>query len=158
MPTFRRSVVVDAPVETVFGFHEREDALQRLSPSFPPVRLIRPMGVIGKCGGIEPGSRVELRIGPFPWVALHSVYEKNRLFEDRQISGPFAKWIHRYEFEAVGDATRLTDRVEYQLPGGVWINRLFGWAVQLGLHQMFRHRHQMTRRYCEKGPNENMRA
>ena len=101
MPTFLRSVVVEAPVENVFGFHEREDALRLLSPAFPPVRLIRPMGVIGKSGGIEPGSRVELRIGPFPWVALHSAYEKNRLFEDRQISGPFAKWIHRHEFEAV---------------------------------------------------------
>jgi ligand-binding SRPBCC domain-containing protein len=27
MPTFRKSVVVEAPVEAVFGFHEREDAL-----------------------------------------------------------------------------------------------------------------------------------
>jgi len=32
------------------------------------------------------------------------------------------------------------------------MNCLFGWAVQLGLHQMFRQRHRMTKRYCEKGP------
>jgi ligand-binding SRPBCC domain-containing protein len=37
----------------------------------------------------------------------------------------------------------------------VSINHLFGWAVSLGLHQMFRHRHRITKRYCEKGPNEN---
>jgi ligand-binding SRPBCC domain-containing protein len=114
--------------------------------------------VIKKIGGIETGSKVELKIGPFLWTALHTAFEKDRLFADEQIQGPFAKWIHRHEFEAVGRATRLTDRVEYQLPGGAWMNRLFGWAVQLGLQQMFRQRHQVTKVYCEKGSNENFRA
>ena len=145
MPTFSKSIIVEAPVETVFGFHEREDALRILSPRFPPVRVIR------KTGGIEQGSRVELKVGPFLWTALHTDYEKNRLFVDEQIQGPFAKWVHRHEFESVNQTTRLTDRVEYRLPGGVWMNRLFGWAVQLGLRRMFRERHQITKRYCEKG-------
>ena len=148
MPVFVRSVIVDAPVETVFAFHEREDALRLLSPAFPPVRVLR------RTGGIETGSRVELRIGPFRWTALHTAYEKNRLFTDEQVEGPFAQWIHRHEFEAAGAAARLTDRVEYRLPGGVWMDRLLGWAVQLGLHGMFRHRHRATRRCCEKRPNE----
>lgn len=152
MPTFLKSIVVQAPVETAFGFHEREDALQLLSPPFPPLRVIR------KTGGITPGSTLELQIGPFHWTALHTVYEKNRLFADEQVQGPFAKWSHRHEFESLGPATRLTDRVEYQLPGGPWVNRLFGWAVQLGLHQMFRRRHQMTRLYCEQGPKANFHA
>jgi len=142
MPTFLKSVVIEAPVEAVFAFHERPDALQLLSPAFPPVRVIR------KTGGLEPGSRVELRIGPFHWVALHTAYEKNRFFEDRQVSGPFTQWIHRHEFEAVGNATHLTDRIQYRLPGGTWANRLFGWAVDLGLRQMFHHRHQVTKHCC----------
>jgi ligand-binding SRPBCC domain-containing protein len=145
VPTFVKSVLINAPLEAVFGFHEREDVLRLLSPQFPPVRVIR------KTGGIESGSRVELQIGPFQWVALHTAFERNRFFEDRQVSGPFAEWVHRHEFQKRGSATQLTDRVEFQLPGGVWINHLFGWAVQLGLHQMFRHRHRMTKRYCEKG-------
>jgi len=145
MPTFVKSVFVNAPIEAVFGFHERPDALQLLSPKFPPLRLIR------KIGGIESGARVELKIGPFLWTALHTAYEKNRLFVDEQIQGPFATWIHRHEFESVDQGTRLTDRVEFQLPGGVWINRIFGWAVQLGLRDMFRQRHRVTKMYCEKG-------
>jgi len=115
-----------------------------LSPTFPALHVLR------KTGGIEVGSSVEIKIGPFLWTALHTAYEKNRLFVDIQIEGPFAKWVHRHEFETVGTDTRLTDRVEYQLPGGVWMNRLFGWTVQIGLHQMFRERHRTTRRYCEK--------
>ena len=136
--------MVHAPVERVFGFHEREDALRLLSPAVPRVRVLR------RTDGIETGSRIELRIGPFLWIALHTAYEKNRLFADEQIAGPYAKWIHRHEFEAMGAATRLTDRVEYRLPGGVWMNRLLGWVVQLGLHQMFRQRHRATRHHCEK--------
>jgi ligand-binding SRPBCC domain-containing protein len=94
---------------------------------------------------------VELKIGPFLWTAVHTAYEKNRLFADEQVQGPFAQWTHRHEFEALGDATRLTDRIEYRLKGGAFVNWALAWAVQLGLDQMFRARHQTTKRYCEKG-------
>ena len=138
-----RSVEIDAPVETVFAFHEREDALPLLTPSFPPVRLI------SKTPGIGVATRVELRVLIFRWVALHTNYVKNRLFVDEQIEGPFAQWIHRHEFEDLGGRTRLTDRVEYALPGGSVINRLLGWTVEPGLHRMFDHRHAVTKRLCE---------
>jgi ligand-binding SRPBCC domain-containing protein len=143
VPEFVRSVIIDAPVETVFAFHEREDALARLSPSFPRTRII------SKTGGIEPGARVELRIGPLPWTALHTEYETNRLFVDEQIRGPFLRWVHRHEFEDLGGATRLTDRVVYRLRGGGIVEALFGWTVELGLEQLFRARHAATKRFCE---------
>jgi len=143
VPKFVRIVVIDAPVETVFGFHEREDALARLSPGFPRVRVVH------RTGGLEVGSRVELRIGPFPWIALHTAYEKNRLFVDEQIQGPFHRWIHRHEFEDLGCRTRLTDRVEYRLRGGIVVEAIFGWIVKLGLSRMFQERHSATKRFCE---------
>lgn len=143
MPTFAKSVLLNAPVGVVFGFHEREDALSVLTPAFPPVRIV------GRTGGIEAGSRVELRVGFFSWIALHTAYEKNRLFVDEQIQGPFAKWVHRHEFEESNGKTRLTDRVDYQLPGGSLINTMLGWIVKLGLKQMFNHRHRVTRQVCE---------
>jgi ligand-binding SRPBCC domain-containing protein len=146
LPEFVRSVLIDAPVDEVFRFHEREDALLLLSPAFPRVR------VIGRTGaGIESGARLELRIGVVPWVALHTAYEKNRLFEDQQIRGPFAKWVHRHEFKSAGTGTRLTDRVEFLLPGGSLVNALFGWIVKLGLVNMFSHRHRVTREICGRG-------
>jgi len=135
--------VIDAPVAEVFGFHERPDALERLSPAFPPVRVTARTGE-----GIESGARVELRVGLFRWVAHHTAYERNRLFVDELVQGPFAKWIHRHEFEAVGSKTRLTDRIEYELPGGPLVNLLFAWTVSLGLRNMFAHRHAVTREAC----------
>lgn len=144
MPTFVRSVVISAPVEQVFAFHERDDALARLSPTFPPVRVTR------RQGGVRPGARVELRVGPLAWHALHTVYEPNRLFVDEQIEGPFASWVHRHEFERLdADTTRVTDRVTFALPGGAVVNTLFGRLVTLALGPMFRFRHQATKAACE---------
>ena len=143
MPSFTKSVLIDAPVAEVFGFHEREDALALLTPPFPPVQIIR------RTAGIRAGSRVELRVALFSWVALHTAYERDRLFVDEQMQGPFAKWVHRHEFEDADGKTRLTDRVEYQLPGGALVNRLSGWIVKSQLNRMFDYRHRVTRQICE---------
>jgi ligand-binding SRPBCC domain-containing protein len=144
VPTFVKSVLVNAPVSAVFRFHEREDALSLLSHPFPRVR------VICRTGGIEVGARVEIRIGIFSWIALHTAFEKDKLFVDEQIKGPFARWIHRHEFEDADGKTRLTDRVEYQLPGGPLANLLFGWIAKWGLNRIFNHRHRVTKQVCER--------
>lgn len=146
MATFVKRLVVGAPVETVFAFHEREDALALLSPPFPPLR------VVSRRGGIRPGGRVDLRIGPVRWLAAHTEYVPNRLFVDEQLEGPFASWVHRHEFEAVGPRTRLTDHVTFALHGGPLVNALLGPLVALSLWPMFWYRHRVTRRWCESAP------
>jgi len=143
--TFVKRLVIDAPVATVFAFHERDDALARLSPPFPPLR------VVSRHGGIRPGGRVDLRIGPVRWLAAHTEYVANRLFVDEQLAGPFASWVHRHEFEALGARTRLTDRVTFTLRGGTVVNALFGRLVAWALWPMFWYRHRATRRACEAG-------
>ena len=145
MAQFVKSTIIQAPVERVFAFHERDDALTLLSPKFPPARLV------SKTGGITPGSRVVLQIGPIQWVALHKDFVKDRLFVDEQLSGPFKHWLHRHEFEDLGgNQSRLTDRIEYELYGGPVVTACLGWAIHLQLTLMFNHRHQVTRRYCER--------
>src|SRR5262249_47185871 len=136
--TFIASTVIDAPVERVFAFHERDDALELLLPKFPPSRVIR------RAGGLQPGATVELRIGPAVWHAVHTAYQRNRLFVDEQTRGPFRQWVHRHEFEDLDSRTRLTDRVECDFSGGP----LIAWAVRFGLGWMFHKRHQVTRKFC----------
>jgi ligand-binding SRPBCC domain-containing protein len=107
---------------------------------------------VSREGGIRPGARVDLRIGPIRWLALHTAYEKNRLFVDEQIEGPFASWVHRHQFEAVdATTTRLTDHVTFTLPGGPIVNALLGRLVALSLVPMFRYRHRATKAACETG-------
>ena len=147
MMQFEHTSWIAAPVETVFDFHKRPDAIELLMPPDQKVQ------VISREGGLEAGARVEFRIpfGPFRirWVAHHIAYVKNRLFVDEQREGPFAAWVHSHRFEPEDGGTRLTDSIEMALPGGSLTETLVGWVVKRKLAKMFEHRHEVTRRMCE---------
>jgi ligand-binding SRPBCC domain-containing protein len=54
------------------------------------------------------------------------MWEPMRRFVDAQRRGPYRRWIHLHEFEAVGDGrTRVIDHVRYAVPGGEIVQRLF---------------------------------
>jgi ligand-binding SRPBCC domain-containing protein len=139
-----------APPSVVFAFHESRGALERLSPPWENVELVE--------GGdsLHPGSRVVLKVmlGPIPmrWVAEHTEYEPDRLFADRQISGPFASWSHRHVFlEDEAGGTLLRDEVDYTPPLG-WLGRYLGTKmIEARLKRMFDYRHEVTRRIVEAG-------
>lgn len=147
MLTFQKSTLIHAPVEVVWGFHERTDILQILTPPWQPVQIIR------RRGGLDVGAITEFRLflGPFPirWLARHTQCEINRLFTDVQVEGPMQSWVHKHQFAQENGKTRLTDRIAFSLPGGFLIELLGGWLVQAQLEQMFRYRHEITKRECE---------
>src|SRR4030088_2553633 len=97
MMQFLHTSWIAAPVETVFDFYKRRDAIELL---IPPGQNVE---VISRDGGLEAGARVEFRIplGPFRirWVAHHIAYEEGRLFIDEQREGPFAAWVHAHRFQ-----------------------------------------------------------
>ncbi len=144
---FEMITKIAAPAEKVFAFHEREDIFALLTPPWQKVKLV------SRQGGLETGARVVFQafLGPIPitWVAVHTAFEKNRLFVDEQESGPFAYWKHRHEFLPQGSASVLADRIEFHLKGGPVADLLLGWAAKLQLYFMFRHRHSVTKRLCE---------
>jgi len=148
MLRFVCSTHIEAPVEVVFAFHEKPEALETLTPPRQRIEIIR------RQGGIQPGGEVEFRVrmGWFwlRWHARHAAYEKNRLFTDEQLRGPFRKWIHRHRFEDRGGATELIDEVECSLPGGGLSDALFGWLVRIGLGKLFSFRHRVTKRITER--------
>ncbi len=143
MAHFIKQSEVAAPVEEVFAFHERPDALEALTPPWEPVEIIQ------RPDGLKIGTRAILRMkmGPFTkdWVAEHTEYVPNRLFADIQRSGPFASWYHRHRFEPTPQGTTLmTDEIEYRLPLG-WLGETFGgWFVRAKLERMFAYRHQVV--------------
>ncbi len=141
MMHFQYSSWFDAPVERLFGFHERPDAIELLTP---PGQKLK---VVSRSGGLEVGALVDLRVGPLQmqWLAQHTDYEKNRLFVDEQVKGPFSHWVHAHRFESENGGSRLTDDIEFAFFGGV----LTGWVVKWQLGKMFRHRHQMTAAYLK---------
>lgn len=139
MHEFRRRLRVPVPVETLFAWHERPGAFQRMSPPWD-----RPE-VVSHTGGIRDGARVTLRVhaGPVPttWRLEHRDYRPNRQFRDILLSGPFASWEHTHAFEPDGAAASvLEDHIAYRLPLGPLGEVGAGFARRT-LERVFTYRH-----------------
>lgn len=145
---FKYSTLIEAPLETVWNFYEREDVLQVLTPPWQPVRVIR------REGGLGVGAISEFRIFPdlmpVTWIAHHTQCDRYHFFTDEQIEGPLVSWTHRHQFEREGNRTQLTDAIAYELPGGELAEFFLGWWVESRLQEMFRYRHQVTQQECQQ--------
>jgi ligand-binding SRPBCC domain-containing protein len=145
---FQRSILINAPVAVVWEFHEQTNVLQLLTPPWQPVKVIR------RIGGLEVGAISEFVIFlgflPVRWLARHTECDRHHLFTDEQILGPMVEWRHEHRFTTENDRTRLTDAIAFVLPGG-WVAELFlGWWVRSRLDEMFRYRHEVTKKECEQ--------
>jgi ligand-binding SRPBCC domain-containing protein len=148
MLQFEFSSLIDAPLEVIWHFHEREDILQKLTPPWQPVKVVR------REGGLQVGAETEFILSfgliPIRWLARHVEFEEYKLFVDRQIKGPMQSWLHRHQFREENGKTRLIDSIEYELPTGWLAEIAAGWLVDGQLQEMFRYRHQVTKRECER--------
>lgn len=148
MLNFEYSSLINAPVEMVWQFHERADILDILTPPWQPVKVIR------REGGLDVGAITEFRLSlgfiPVRWIARHIECELYHIFVDQQIEGPMQSWVHRHQFRDENGQTRLTDSINYEIPGGWLAEFLLGWWVNSRLQDMFRYRHQVTARECQQ--------
>lgn len=133
------------PVETLFAWHARPGALERLIPPTEKVQITR------AADNIRDGAVVELRTGRWPawhWRVRHEAYVENQRFRDVQIEGPFAAWSHTHGFQPDGpnpDSSVLRDEIEFALPGGA-LGDLAAASWVLGkLRNVFEWRHRRTR-------------
>ncbi len=157
--SFTKRVRISAPAEEVFKWHARPGAIERLSPPWDPLKILIPSK------GIQKGEEVllEMKAGPFPfkWLARHTDYQENKFFQDRQIKGPFRKWIHSHRFEPDGeDACLLEDHIEYKLPFHFISGFPSKKIIQKKLERIFTYRHQITQRdislHLKKKPDKPM--
>jgi hypothetical protein len=138
--TYVRESKLAVPVETLFAWHARAGAFERLNPSFDPVEVEE------RSGGLEVGARtvIRLKVGPVSQrlVSVHTAYEPGRLFRDEQESGPFAKWVHTHRFEPDGpNASIMRDEIEYDLPMGALGAALGDRFARSTLERTFGYRH-----------------
>jgi ligand-binding SRPBCC domain-containing protein len=148
MPLFRRSIDIKAPVENVFTFHLDPANLERVSPPGSQTRVVSV-----SVTPLRVGARVTVRsvqMGmPVTLEAEIIALEENRMFEDQQVRGPFKSWRHRHLFEPIPDGTRLTDEVEFEVPGGL-AGRLVGQGMVMAqMEKAFAHRQEQTKRLLE---------
>ena len=140
---YKKESEIGASPEEVFAWHEREGAVERLTPPWERVEMVE------RARDLRVGSRVVFRVFTGPvgqtWVAEHTAYEPPHLFVDEQRRGPFAYWRHEHRFERTGrNTTRMIDEIEYELPLG-WLGEVFGGAfTRRKLERMFEYRHRVV--------------
>lgn len=143
MPIFQRHVDLPFNAPTVFAWHERPGALERLTPGWQAVRVLE------RHGTIHDGDRVvlELSVGLWKrhWVAVHRDLEPGRQFRDVQVAGPFAHWVHTHRFIPLDEThSRLEDHIDYGLPLGMPGDLAAGPVIERMLDRLFRFRHHRT--------------
>lgn len=117
--SLRHTSVVEHPIDEVFAWHGRKDAIKRLTPPWQPVR------VRAGATSLRDGRAVLGLPGGLRWVATHQPdgYSPPHRFVDQLTSLPLSailSWRHTHEFEATDDTTtRVTDTVDTDLPGAV---------------------------------------
>jgi hypothetical protein len=145
---FVKQSVIRATQECVFGFHERPDALRRLTPPWEATRVIEtaPDLNVGSVAVIE--TRI-LGLVPVRSVARHTAYDPPRMFEDVQVEGPFKFWRHRHWVEPHEKGAVLRDEVEFETPLGPLGRLSAPLLVEPRLRRLFEYRHRVTREWCE---------
>src|SRR5207248_3098709 len=140
--------VFRAPVEKVFAFHLDPENLARIAPPDSKTEIVSSTEV-----PLRLGSRVVIRsevMGVAITMEAEIVaIEENRLFEDRQVRGPFKSWRHRHLFEPIPGGTRLTDDVECEPPGGLFARFLGEGVLTNQFEKLFAYRQEQTRRLLE---------
>ncbi|MEX1045490.1 MAG: SRPBCC family protein [Chthoniobacterales bacterium] len=143
MPVFTRSILIPAPPEALYRFHENPHNLRLISP--PGLRILD----IRAAETARPGAdfTIAVRQGPFTlrWTGRWETTAPPGLLVDTGVRCPFARWRHHHIFEPHADGTVLTDRVEFSLPWfrggpiGDWF------ALHFVFPRMFAARHAATR-------------
>jgi uncharacterized protein len=133
--------------ESVFGWHERPGAFERLTPPWEHARVLE------RSGGLRDGGRVVLAVGAplnIRWVARHVDFEQDRQFADEQVKGPFARWRHLHRFDPDGPgACVMTDRIEYEPPLGPVGSAGDPLLIRPRLQRLLGYRHELVRRDLE---------
>jgi len=144
MHVYRYESVVDAPAERVFAWHEQAGAFERLSPPWADVRIVQ------REGGIRDGARVvlEVRKGPVHVTGelRHRGFVAGREFQDEQVRGPFASYVHTHRFLPTESGGCLVqDEVAWDAPNQPGIDLFSTPVIEREMGRLFPFRHERLR-------------
>ena len=136
-----RTELPDHDPISVFDWHERSGALERLTPPWAKLE------VLDHSGGIRDGGRITLRVRgaptSFTWKLRHGEYQHGRHFRDEQVSGPMKSWVHNHRFFPNGSGgTIAEDEIEVEPPFGSVGAALGSRFLKQELGRLFRFRYR----------------
>lgn len=127
------------PLDEVFAFFADAANLEAITPPELRFRIESPLPIEMKQGALIV-YRLSLYGVPFRWRTEISEWNVEQSFVDRQLSGPFALWVHEHRFEELEPGvTRVRDGVHYRLPFGP-LGRAVHPIVRSRLNRIFQYR------------------
>jgi ligand-binding SRPBCC domain-containing protein len=147
MERIERTILIAAPIERVFSFHDDTRNLLAITPPHLKVSITS-MGTPG------PGYEVHLTVRllglvPMHWHVRITEHVPPVRMTDVQVSGPFRSWKQMRFLRSVEGGTELKDVVEYEVPLGILgrvANALF---IRGQIRSMFAYRQAATKRLLE---------
>lgn len=143
MPVYRHesSVTVPRPRPEVFAFFADAGNLERLTPPWLSFEVLTPQPVEMRAGRLI-DYRLRIRGLPVRWRTRIAAWEPPRRFADEQLEGPYRRWFHEHDFEeaAGGAATKVRDRVSYEVPGGPLAPLIHRLLVRRDVEKIFAYR------------------
>ena len=110
--------------EKIFPFFADARNLETITPPWLEFRILTP-GQIPMCAGTLIDYRLRIHGWPVGWRTKITGWNPPESFCDEQLRGPYRRWRHTHTFTARAGGTLCHDRVEYAVPGGALVNRLF---------------------------------
>jgi ligand-binding SRPBCC domain-containing protein len=133
---FEAELWLPRPRTEVFPFFADAANLEAITPPWLNFSILTSRPISMKPGALI-DYQIRLRGLSLRWRTEISVWEPPFRFVDRQLKGPYRQWIHEHLFEEKDGGTLCIDRVDYAVPGGALINRLF---VRRDVERIFAYR------------------
>jgi ligand-binding SRPBCC domain-containing protein len=117
MAQFEASIQIACPRETAFEFLSRPSNYAEISPSQMGFTLVEGPDVM------IVGSRIEFQLQAMGLTqrVIHEVvhWKHPHQITLEQIRGPMRKWVHDHLLVGEGEDVVITDRIEFDPPGGM---------------------------------------
>jgi ligand-binding SRPBCC domain-containing protein len=139
------------PAAEVFAFFGDVRNLDAITPPWLHFRILAVSS-----DPLTRGSLIDYRLRwrwlPLRWRTVIDVWEPPRRFVDRQLHGPYRRWVHTHEFAERDGGTAVFDRVEYAGPGGPLEPLLHRLLVGPDVRAIFDYRRRLLRERFAAGP------
>jgi ligand-binding SRPBCC domain-containing protein len=155
MPVFETITVLTCPVERVWDFLSRPANLVAVSPPELHMRLVDGPEVLTLGARITAQGR---RWGISQTITSEvTAFTPPVQFVDEQRQGPFGKFVHTHTLEALPEGTRMTDRIEFEGPGGLLGLVLNAARIREDLERVFEYRAKRFREWLETSSESSSR-